>query len=436
MCKSILRPRLLSFAVLSLVVLATIGFAFGSQNNPSTGAGNTRDEYVVVKPDFGGEGYDQFYPQTLVVEQGDQVNIVIRNTDSKGFSLIIENVTTITIQPGLAAVNGTEPVDTRVPIFTASAAGIFRFYAVGHTEMNGQLVILPSDWSDYIPAPTDRRFVLLSIADFAGDGYDKFLPETLVVNQGDNVSLAVRNLDTAPHGFAMAAYGIDVAVNPAQELPNGTVTPSMTEVPTFTASSPGIFQFLCSVPCGPGHEEMVGIMVVLPKAGIGYTPDAITSYNYLVVKPDFAGEGYDNFLPGTIFANQGDLVYISVRNTDSIPHGLTLVGFNVNNETIAPATENDDETIPANTYFSPFFANRPGIYEFLCTIPCGPGHGWMIGYLVVLPRLSGELTPVTAVSEKVSFDRTLLVSFSLLIVGFVAGLVVTTQFGIKEKWER
>jgi hypothetical protein len=60
----------------------------------------------------------------------------------------------------------------------------------------------------------------------------------------------------------------------------------------------------------------------------------------------------------------------------------------------------------------------------------------MIGYLVVLPRLSGELTPVTAVSEKVSFDRTLLVSFSLLIVGFVAGLVVTTQFGIKEKWER
>jgi len=432
MTKSILRSRLLQPVVLSLVAVTIIGFAFASHNSPNA-TGKARDEYIAVKPSFGGQGYDQFYPQTLVVEQGDQVNLVIRNTGGASFSLSIENVTTTTIQPGFATASGTQPVDTKVPIFTTSTAGIFRFYAVEHPEMNGQLVVYPSDWSHYVPSQAERRFILLSIPDFAGDGYDKFLPETIVVNQGDNVSLAVRNLDTAPHGFAMAAYGIDAAVNPAQELANGTLTPSVTEVPTFIASSPGIFKFLCTVPCGPGHREMVGAMTVLPKGASGYRPDAITSYNYLVVKPDFAGEGYDKFLPGTIFVNQGDLVYIVVRNTDTMPHGLTLIGSDVNNETIAPATENGNETVPVDTYLSPFFADRLGIYEFFCTTPCGPGHDQMIGNLVVLPRLSGEVPPLTSVSEEADLEKLALVSFGLLVVGFVAGLVVMTKFGVQEK---
>jgi heme/copper-type cytochrome/quinol oxidase subunit 2 len=428
------RPKtdlgICAIAVIFVVLAVTVGFALYPSQVFSADAGNVRDEYVVVKPDIGGSGYDQFYPQTLVVEQGDQVNLVIRNTDSEGFSLGIEDMATATIQPAVTALGSVTPVDTKIPVFEAKKAGIFTFAAVGHPEMTGYLVVLPSDWSSYGPGPADRKFTLLAIPDFAGDAYDKFIPETFVVNQGDHVGISIRNLDTAPHGFGMAAYGIDVAVNPAREMSNGTVTPTITEVPVFTASSPGVFLFTCTVPCGPGHQEMVGTMIVLPTGGTGYNADPIISYNYLVVNPDFAGDGYDNFLPATMIVNQDDLVYIKIRNTDVMPHGFTLLGFNVNNETIAPATENGNETIPTDTFLTPFFASRPGVYEFFCSIPCGSGHDQMIGYLVVLPRLSQEAPPLTSGEVRgIPLEIAALVSFGMIIVGFVAGLVVVTKFG-------
>jgi heme/copper-type cytochrome/quinol oxidase subunit 2 len=427
---------LLTLAVLLIALVVTVGLALSSSQVLVADAGNVRDEYVVVKPDIGGPGYDQFYPQTLVVGQGDQVNLVVRNTDTEGFSLAIEDIATATIQPAVTNASGITPVDTKVSPFEANKAGIFAFAAVGHSEMNGYLVVLPSDWSEYAPAPTDRKFTLLAIPDFAGDAYDKFFPETLVVNQGDHVSISIRNLDTVPHGFAIAAYGIDVAVNPAQQLPNGTATPTITEVPAFVASSPGVFLFICTVPCGPGHGEMVGTMIVLPRADTVYNPDPTTSYNYLVVKPDFAGDGYDKFLPATIIVNQGDLVYIKVRNTDVNPHGFTLPGFNVNNETIVPANESGNETLPTDTFLTPFFASRPGVYEFFCSIPCGPGHDQMIGYLVVLPRLSGAPPSASGTVGGIPLEIAALVSFGMIIVGFVAGLVVVTRFGVRKDPER
>jgi heme/copper-type cytochrome/quinol oxidase subunit 2 len=426
----------LTLAVLFIALVVTIGLALSSSQVLAADAGNVRDEYVVVKPDIGGPGYDQFYPQTLVVGQGDQVKLVVRNSDTEGFSLAIEDIATASIQPAVTNASGITPVDTKVPPFVANKAGIFTFAAVGHSEMNGYLVVLPSDWSEYSPAPTDRKFTLLAIPDFAGDAYDKFFPETVAVNQGDQVGISIRNLDTMPHGFAIAAYGIDVAVNPAQQLPNGTATPTITEVPAFAASSPGVFLFICTVPCGQGHQEMVGTMIVLPRSGTVYNPDSATSYNYLVVKPDFAGDGYDKFLPATIIVNQGDLVYIKVRNTDVNPHGFTLPGFNVNNETIAPANESANETVPTDTFLTPFYANRPGVYEFFCSIPCGPGHDQMIGYLVVLPRLTGAPPPASLTVGGIPPEIVALVSFGMIIVGFVAGLVVVTRFGVRKDPER
>jgi len=435
------RPKtdlgMFAHAVLLVVLVAGVGFALYPSQVFSADTDNVRGEYVVVKPDIGGSGYDQFYPQTLVVGQGDQVNLVVRNTDSEGFSLTIEDMATAMIQPATTASGGITPVDTKVPAFEAKKAGIFAFAAVGHPEMNGYLVVLPSDWSSYDPSPADRKFTLLAIPDFAGDAYDKFFPETVVVNQDDHVSISIRNLDTVPHSFAMAAYGIDVAVNPAQLLPNETATSTITDVPVFSASSPGVFLFTCTVPCGPGHQEMVGAMIVLPRAGTVFAPDPIISYNYLVVKPDFAGDGYDKFLPATIIVNQGDLVYIKVRNTDVNPHGLTLPGFNVNNETIAPAMENGNETVPTDTFLTPFFANRAGVYEFFCSIPCGSGHDEMIGYLVVLPRLTQAAPlPTSGKAGEIPLETAALVSFGMIIVGFVAGLVVVTRFAARKDSEQ
>lgn len=209
-----------------LVVLILVPFTLAFSPAVSVAGGNLRNEFLVVKPDFGGNGYDQFFPQTIVVNAGDQLNMTIRNPDDEGFQLVIENTTTVNIGHGLTGSDGSvTPVDTVTPVFTASTAGIFRFYAVGHADMDGYLVVLPSDWSSYNPPSQERRLHTLALPDFAGDGYDKFFPETLAVNQGDTVDISVRNMDEASHGFGLPGYGIDVAVRPAQSLPNGTIAP-------------------------------------------------------------------------------------------------------------------------------------------------------------------------------------------------------------------
>jgi len=105
------------------------------------------------------------------------------------------------------------PNDTTIPLFTASSPGIFGFSAVENPEMNGQLVVLPSDWAAYNPTAQTRSFTQLATPDFAGEGYDKFLPSIIVINQDDTVNVTVRNADDMAHGFALPAYGIDAVAN-------------------------------------------------------------------------------------------------------------------------------------------------------------------------------------------------------------------------------
>jgi heme/copper-type cytochrome/quinol oxidase subunit 2 len=416
----------MSLIAVMLLLLLPVVLGGLAPSVPSAGAGTVRNEYLVVKPDLGGPGYDQFFPQTIVVDQGDQVNITVRNTDDEGFQLTIGNTTTVTINPGVKMADGTvQPVDTPIPPFSASTPGLQRFSAAGHEDMDGYLVVLPSDWTNYNPPSVERKLHILVLPDFAGDGYDKFFPANLVVNEGDNVSISVRNTDDMPHGFAIAAYDIDVAVNPGQDLPNGTIKPLTTAIPRFAAATPGIFRFICTVYCGQGHIDMVGFLVVLPKGNTLHTPAPGVSYRYLTVIPDFAGDGYDKFIPGTMFVTEGDLVYVKIRNTDRGLHGFTLTAYNIDNKTIAPA----NGTNPTDTYVTPFFATKPGIYEFFCTIYCGPGHYQMIGYLVVLPRMPVPSAPSSAppVTGGVGIATAVVVGVGFIVVGFIAGLVVARK---------
>jgi heme/copper-type cytochrome/quinol oxidase subunit 2 len=404
---------------IALLMFSTVGYVFP---NVMAQTGTVRNFYVAVESDLGGSGYDVFSPQTLVVQQNDQVNLTVRNVGTDTLHLQIEGQSTVTIQPSTGNATGTTPADTSVPIFTASAAGIFSFQTQEHPEMNGQLVVLPSDFSNYNPSAQTRSFTELTLPDFAGDGYDNFFPGTMVVNQGDTVNVSVRNTDDMPHGFAVAAYGINVAVNPGQDLSDGSIAPVTTSVSPFVASTPGIFRFLCTTPCGPGHFEMVGALIILPSKGTAYSPVPQTTYSYLTIKPDFAGDGYDKYIPGNIFANQNDLVYIKIRNTDEMTHGFALPNFGINNETIAPAT-NDT---PTDTYVTAFFANQPGIYEFFCTIYCGPGHDQMIGYLVVLPSQKTTMNQPTP--SPIPLFILVLISLALLIVGILIGAIAVMKF--------
>lgn len=78
----------------------------------------------------------------------------------------------------------------------------------------------------------------------------KFDPDTITVNKGDVVTLKMTSIDVA-HGIGILDYGINVDLPPGQE-----------KDVTFTADKAGTFNFFCNVPCGPGHRDMKGKLVV------------------------------------------------------------------------------------------------------------------------------------------------------------------------------
>jgi cytochrome c oxidase subunit 2 len=79
----------------------------------------------------------------------------------------------------------------------------------------------------------------------------KWDPDTIRVNPGDKVVLHIFNEDTYDHGFAIDVFGV-----------NRRLFPKNTTVIEFTPSIPGKFNFYCSVPCGQGHYDQVGTLIV------------------------------------------------------------------------------------------------------------------------------------------------------------------------------
>ncbi len=77
-----------------------------------------------------------------------------------------------------------------------------------------------------------------------------FEPQFIEVNKGDHVTFNLATDDVA-HGIAINEYQIN--------------EPIMVEKDTkieFTADKPGTFEFYCSIPCGAGHDEQRGFLIV------------------------------------------------------------------------------------------------------------------------------------------------------------------------------
>ena len=77
------------------------------------------------------------------------------------------------------------------------------------------------------------------------------------------------------------------------------------------------------------------------------------------------------YIPGTITVHQGDHVKLLITSED-VTHGFILTAFHIN-EQLPPG-----KTVEVN-----FVADKKGIFDFFCSIPCGSGHGGMRGKLVV-----------------------------------------------------
>jgi heme/copper-type cytochrome/quinol oxidase subunit 2 len=78
----------------------------------------------------------------------------------------------------------------------------------------------------------------------------KFSPNVITVKKGEKVQLQVMGV-SGTHGFAVPDLGINVPVAPGQTV--------MIDVPTDTVGAHNLF---CSIPCGSGHKNMKGQIVI------------------------------------------------------------------------------------------------------------------------------------------------------------------------------
>ena len=66
------------------------------------------------------------------------------------------------------------------------------------------------------------------------------------------------------HGFGLAAYNINVVMDPGE-----------TKTIAFRATKPGVYPFYCTNFCSAMHQEMQGYFLVKPRAGTPVAAGAV-----------------------------------------------------------------------------------------------------------------------------------------------------------------
>ncbi|MBB6729497.1 cupredoxin domain-containing protein [Cohnella zeiphila] len=94
------------------------------------------------------------------------------------------------------------------------------------------------------PSPTSTAGQAVEIKLMAKDfEYDQ---KEIHVKKGDKVNITLQS-DDGGHGFTIPDYNVTINGNGSAE---------------FTADKAGSFEYHCSVPCGSGHTQMKGTLIV------------------------------------------------------------------------------------------------------------------------------------------------------------------------------
>ena len=91
-----------------------------------------------------------------------------------------------------------------------------------------------------------KKFTLINVI---FDGTKVWLPSSLMVHEGDTVELTLINKLDGPHGFQLAAFGIEEVAQPKAQ---STVR--------FTATKTGVHPFVCQM-----HPPHIGGQVLVLK---------------------------------------------------------------------------------------------------------------------------------------------------------------------------
>lgn len=100
------------------------------------------------------------------------------------------------------------------------------------------------DDMDHDDSMMDSRVIEIEASDWS------FTPDTITAKKGERVTLKITSV-TGDHGFGVKELDINAKVDEGQ-----TVT---IDLPT---STPGTYTVYCSVPCGPGHKDMLATIVI------------------------------------------------------------------------------------------------------------------------------------------------------------------------------
>ncbi len=138
-------------------------------------------------------------------------------------------------------------------------------------------------------------------------------PEIIEVNEGDDVSIHVTNLERAEdetHGFAISGTNVNLSLEPGK-----------TASATFKADVPGVFPYYCTEFCSALHLEMQGYLLVKPK---GYKATATKGVEGTIyAKADYDKQHKTNLsTQGVINTVVG---YITARNYQDFPAVVALV---------------------------------------------------------------------------------------------------------------
>ena len=221
-------------------------------------------------------GQDRFYPNFIVVNQGDTVKLTFINNDTVMHNFVIGAPYDINVNASVPGLNNdltgakvTVPATNNSPgvvvtgrpgsvtaryTFVAQYAGIYEFVCTYHVTvgMFGYLVVLPnaayqSASTTILTTPTSPATAEVTI--LPGAAYPNstgYSPSTITVVIGVNNTVQWVNNDTAPHTVTATDHSFD----------SGNLNPGDTWTYTFT--KPGTYTYVCTY-----HPWMKGTVIVM-----------------------------------------------------------------------------------------------------------------------------------------------------------------------------